>query len=366
MDKNKPFANLFYFRRLMRIGGTEQFLYELAKKYHYLDIVVMYDDADIDQLLRLKRLVRCIKRETGHTYYAVKAFYNFNLEALPQIEAHEHIFICHAIYQKIGFAPPLTNPKLTGFIGVSDYACRELKKYGDYQGVEIAPVKVYNPLTLEKPDKIIKLISACRLDDKVKGGARTIKLIEALDKYSEQHGRHYIWHIYSNDTKFRIDSPNVALMPGRSDIRPFIADADYLVQLSDDMESYCYSINEALGYGTCIVRTPLSIAEELSIPKQADIVAEWDMSNADEVVEKIFDKNKKPFKYYPPMDGWKEMLVNSVNSYSPGKINVTVRAIRSYYDLESKEQKNTYSEPWEVDPGRARYLVRKGFVHIVG
>ena len=65
MDKNKPFANLYYFRVISRIGGTEQFLYELAKKYHRYDITVMYDECDFEQLMRLKKLVRCIRRQPG-------------------------------------------------------------------------------------------------------------------------------------------------------------------------------------------------------------------------------------------------------------------------------------------------------------
>ena len=47
--------NIFYFKKINRIGGTEQFLYEIAKKYHELDITVFYDEADIYQLKRLRK-----------------------------------------------------------------------------------------------------------------------------------------------------------------------------------------------------------------------------------------------------------------------------------------------------------------------
>ena len=63
MNKDNPFGNLFYFRKISRIGGTEQFLYEIAKKYgKKRDIVVIYDNADYEQLLRLKKYVRTIRR----------------------------------------------------------------------------------------------------------------------------------------------------------------------------------------------------------------------------------------------------------------------------------------------------------------
>ena len=365
MDKNKPFANLFYFKGLCRIGGTEQFLYEVAKKYHKYDITVMYDDADFEQIIRLKKLVRCIKREPKKTYYAKKAFYNFNLDAINNVEADEHIFVCHAIYQEIPQVPPLTNPKLTGFFGVSDYASSELKKYGEYQGIEINPKTVYNPLTLEKPDKVYHLISACRLDDKVKGGERTLKLIDALDRYCEKHGTHYLWTIYSNTPNVSINSPNVVVMKGRPDIRPYIADADYLVQLSNDMESYCYSINEALGYGTRIIRTPLSVAKELHIPKEAEIVAEWDMSNVDEVARQVFEP-KGDFSYAPPKDGWNDVLVKTKAGYKFEDNNVLVKPVRFYYDCDRKENMDRWSEPFKVSVDRARVLVKRGFVQIVG
>lgn len=365
MEPNKPFANLFYFKRILRIGGTEQFLYEIAKKYHDFDITVLYDEAQFEQLIRLRKLVRCIRREPDCKYYAKKAFYNFNMEALEQVEADEHIFVCHAIYQQIPLVPPITQTKLTGYIGVSEYASSELKKYANYQGKKIEPMTVYNPLTLEKPDKVIHLISACRLDDKVKGGQRTLKLIKALDDYCEKHNRHYIWHIYTNTPDFTIKSPNVVIRPGRPDIRPFIADADYLVQLSNDMESYCYSINEALGYGTRIIRTPLTVAKELKIPESAEIVAEWDMSNVDEVAEAIF-KPKKAFKYTPPVDKWNELLVNEPSDYKYDSKSVTIKPKVRYYDLELKQQMDMWTDPFVVTEERAIFLVKQGLVTIVG
>lgn len=360
MEQSRPFANLFYFKGLCRIGGTEQFLYEIAKKYHDKDITILYDWADFDQVMRLRGLVRCIRRESGKKYYAKRAFYNFNLDAINYVEADEHIFVCHAIYQQIPLVPPLTSPKLTGFIGVSDYASKECRKYGEYQGIDIKPKTVYNPLTLEKPDKVVKLISACRLDDKVKGGERTCRLIEALDRYCEKHGTHYLWHIYSNSHTYKVESPNVCYMAGRPDIRPFIADADYLVQVSNDMESYCYTINEALSYGTRIVRTPLSVAKELHIPKSAEIVLDWDCGNVDEVAEQIFKKHA-PFKYTPPEDGWGKELVDEPSNYVEND-SIMVKPIQTYYDMERKEQLTKYDEPFSVSLERAKKLIKLGYV----
>lgn len=353
---SKIYTNLYYFRVISRIGGTEQFLYEVAKKYHKYDITVLYDETDLDQLARLQKLVRCIRREPGKTYRAKRAFYNFNLEALPQIEADEHIFICHAIYQEIPQIPPLNHPKLTRWIGVSKYACSELERYGEALGKKIKAELCYNPLTLEKPDKVMRLISACRLDDEVKGGKRTLRLIKALDDYCEKTGKHYLWTIYTNNVNFKINSPNVILMKPRPDVRPFIADSDWLLQLSNDMESYCYSMNEALSYGVRIVRTPFSVAKELKIPKDAELVLDYDCKNVDKIAEKIFEP-AKDFTYKPPKDGWEDFLIKEPSNYTPNN-NVYVQCINDYYDLELQKQMVPYSEPFKVTFERANKLCR--------
>lgn len=358
------FANIYYFRVISRIGGTEQFLYEIAKKYHKYDLTILYDEADFYQLMRLKKYVRCIRRKRGEKYYAEKAFYNFNLEALEQIEAKEHIFIAHAIYQQIPQIPPLAEKRITRWVGVSKYACEELKRYGEEWNIKIEPELCYNPLQLEEPDKIMRIISACRLDDKVKGGERTLKLIEALDRYCEKTGKHYLWTIYTNNVSFTINSPNVVLMKPRVDVRPYIADSDWLVQISNDMESYCYSINEALSYGVRIVRTPLSVAKELKIPKNAELVLDWDCNNVDEIAAGIFEP-KTDFVYKPPKDGWNRLLVKKPSTYTFKHEKVLIKPIRAYYDIELKQNVSGWTKAWEVEPERANELVKKGMVRVL-
>ena len=357
-------ANFFYFRRISHIGGTEQFLYEIAKKYHDRDIAVLYDETDLDQLIRLRKLVPCYRRDRAERYVCERAFYNFNLEALEQIEAKEHIFIAHAIYQEIPQIPPLAETRITRWLGVSKYACDELKRYGESWGIDIKPELCYNPLTLEKPEPVVKIVSACRLDDKVKGGARTLKLIDALDRYCEKTGRNYLWTIFTNKTNIHIDSPNVIFMQPRIDVRNYIADADWLVQVSNDMESYCYSINEALGYGTRIVRTPLTVAKELKIPKQAELVLEWSCKNVDEVAEKIFEP-KKDFSYKAPNDGWKAFITTKPSDYVYHEQKVRVKALKAYYDIELGQQVSAWLPAWETTLKRAKELYKKGLIRIL-
>ena len=311
------FSNIFYFKRICAIGGTEQYLYEIAKKYHMYDITVFYDEADMYQLQRLRKFVRCRQRIPGQIVKCEKAFFNFNIDMIEDVEAKEYWFVSHANYEELGYKPPIENDKLTNFLGVSHFSANKLDEYGKKLGKKIKTLPCYNPLTLEPKEEVPILISACRLDDKVKGGERTKKLIQALDRYCKEHNRHYLWMIFTNTNTPRdiIQSNNVCFMQPRVDVRPYIAMADYCLQLSNDMETYCYTINEALGYGVPIVTTPLSVVKELSIDDNMRIELDWDCNNVDEVARQIFEKKVKKFEYTPPKDDWEKVLCKNKSNY---------------------------------------------------
>ena len=229
------------------------------------------------------------------------------------------------------------------------------------------PVEViYNPLTLEPKEKVMHLVSACRLDDKVKGGERTLKLIEALDRYCNKTGRHYVWSIFTNPKlKITINSPNVAIMKPRVDVRPYIAEADYVLQLSNDMETYCYTMNEALGYGVPVVTTPLSVVKELPIDDNMRIELNWDCSNVDDVARQIFEKEVKPFNYEIPKDNWSEILEKGESTYKEERDMVfKVRAIINFNDLEENEQRKIGDE-FECSKTRYEYLLEHNAVELI-
>lgn len=373
------YKNVFYFRKICKIGGTEQFLYEIAKKYKNCDITIFYDWADEKQLDRLRKYVRCKKRVKGEIVKCNRVFFNFNLDMIDDIESIDnyYAFVGHANYKVLGYEPPINHPKLTHFIGVSQFSTDKLDEWGKILKVNTNTIKCYNPLTLEPKEKVVHLVSACRLEDKTKGGERTRILIEAMDRYCEKHDRHYLFTIFTNPTKTSINSPNVVLMKPRIDVRPYIADGDWFVQLSDDMETYCYSDNEALGYGVPIVTTPLSILKELPITENEHIILNWDCSNVDEVVRQIFEKEVKPFKYIPPKDEWDKLLAKGESTYKEErKMKYLVEATDKYvekndWDVELSKQKNVdkytpkEGEQWEVDCARKEKLEELGYVKTI-
>ena len=357
------YSNIFYFKRISKIGGTEQFLYEIAKKYNKYDITVFYDDADLNQLARLRKYVRCRRRKPGQTIKCKKAFLNFNIDMIDDLDAEEIYFVSHANYEELhkahgGYIPPIKNNKITHYIGVSEFATNKLEEYRKSIGSQIETKKCYNPLTLEKVKKPKVLVSACRLDDTVKGGERTLRLIEALDRYCLNSNEHYLWIIFTNpNVKVNITSPNVVLMKPRVDVRPYLAMADYVLQLSNDMETYCYTINEALGYGVPIVTTPLSILKELPIDDNMRIELEYDCSNVDEVAKQIFEKKVDKFIYMPPKDEWNKILAKDKSSYIEEKDKlVKVRVLRTYTDI-SLNKKLKKNDELEMSMERVEYLI---------
>lgn len=358
--------NVFYFRVISKIGGTEQFLYEIAKKYKDWDITIFYDYADSFQLKRLREFVRCRQRTKGEKVVCDKAFFNFNTDMIDDIEAKEYYFVSHANYEELGYTPPIQNEKLTKYIGVSKFSATRLDQFGKKIGKEIKTIPCYNPLTLEPKEKVLHLVSACRLDDKVKGGERTLKLIETLDKYCKKTGRHYLWLIFTNPKlKITINSPNVVIMKPRVDVRPYIADADYVLQLSNDMETYCYTMNEALGYGVPVVTTPLSVVKELPIDDNMRIELEYDCSNVDEVAKQIFEKKVDPFNYQIPKDSWSELLEKGKSTYEEEKkMKFKVRAIISFNDME-EDVKRKIGDEFECSKMRCDYLLEHKAIEVV-
>ena len=54
-------ANILYLPSFNIIGGTEQFIFEVAKKYHKYDIAVVTRGGDPKQLARLRKYVPVYK-----------------------------------------------------------------------------------------------------------------------------------------------------------------------------------------------------------------------------------------------------------------------------------------------------------------
>ena len=346
------YGNIFYFKYINSIGGVESHFYYLAKKYQDLDITVFYDTADPEQLKRLSKLVRTEKYR-GQELKCKKIFVNYSSEEiLNTTEAEEYIFVIHADYinqTNLRFIP---HPKITRYLAVSKQVA---KNFEEKTGIK-AEVN-YNPIILEKPKRVLRLISATRLTAE-KGRDRMVKLSEMLDNAKIP----YQWIIFTNDPRI-FKSPNVVIMPPRYDLIDYIADADYLVQLSD-CEAYCYSVVEALSVGTPVLVTDLPVYHELGLKNgENSFLVDFNLDNLN--VTEIYKKRLK-FNFKAPEDNYKNILDQIPTTYKE-ELNTIVKVvpIKEYLDLELGKWVNEDTEPFEVDLVRAKYLVKQNLAKIL-
>lgn len=340
------YNNIFYFDRLNKIGGVETFFYEIAKKYCDNDITVFYSYGDLKQIQRLKKYIRVIKY-TGQKIKCKKAFFNYSLKPIDNIEAERYYEIIHANYKDLGIRPNV-HDKINEYIGVSQSVC---DVFTELTGLPCT--LCYNPITIEKPKRVLYLISATRLTAE-KGKNRILKLAKALDDAEIP----YIWTIFTNDTK-EIKHPRIIFMEPQLNIRDYIAKADYTVQLSDT-EAYCYTMIESLLLNVPVIVTPWACLKELNITNDYGFILPFDMTNIP--VDEIYNK-KFNFKYNLKPDNWNQILELSKSTYKEELNSIyTVEALSAYQNNKLVDAELGHiPEPGEVwDVSKERFDLLAG------
>ena len=334
--------NVFYFPFINVIGGVETFFYNLAKKYKNFDIAILYGHGDQAQIRRLQKYVRVIEYK-GQPVICEKAFFNYSLAIIDNVKADEYIQIIHADYEAQGLKP-IINPKITRYLCVSQHAKETFERL-----TEIKAELVYNPFSFEKPKKVLRLISATRLTGE-KGKARIIKLKDIL----HERGIPFVWTIFTNDKSPIKDDSMIYRLPSL-DILDYIANSDYLVQLSDS-EAYCYSVVEALSVGTPVIVTDCPVFKEIGVVNgENGFIVPFDMN--DIPIDDIY-KGVREFTYKAPKDIWRDILAPGKSQYQEDlRTMVKVIAIKNYFDIEMLKQieKDTV---YEVSKVRAEQLVQ--------
>ena len=340
------YKNVFYFAEINQIGGVETMFWNLARKYGKdYDILIMYRSADEKQLERLRKYVH-VQRYMGQPIRCEKAFFNFDISPIETVEADEYNVILHSDYHARKLHIP-ENAKITRYIGVSKHVAQTANDCFDC-GAETC----YNPIVIDKPRKVLHLVSATRLTVE-KGKHRMQILADALTKADIP----FIWTVFTNDI-VPIDNPNVCYMKPNLCVTDYIADADYLVQLSDT-EGYSYTILEALCLGTPIITTPCPVYAEMGLTEKNSFILPFDMSEIP--IDAIYKGLKKHFAYKAPDDRWAELLAPGKSNYDEIILQpVDIRITKIYHDL----LLNRIVEPGEkltVTRERAELLAERGF-----
>lgn len=348
--------NIIYIRDFSEIGGVETFTYEMIKKYKDLDIAVVYKQASPKQIARVNQYCKAYKH-TNQTINCKVAIINYDITIIDFICKKAKIYqVVHGDYENPAYKwKPPTHDRIYQYIGVTKYVCESFKRITGLENVTYG----YNPLTVDdKP--YLKLISATRLSP-IKGLKRMIKLINALD----EKGIDYIWYIFTNEEDM-LHKPNVIFMKPRLDVSKWIAESDYLVQLSDT-EACSYAINEALYRNIPVIVTPLPYLKEIGVENGKNAyIMDFDCSNIKDIVDNILNKPK--FNFERLEDKYNTILAKGKSRYEEEKnMIVKVKAINWPAGVRDAER-NTYpqnGDVWETTKDRADYLVEKGVIEIV-
>ena len=319
MGRTLNLKNVIYFANFNSCGGVETFCYEMGLKYGKdYDITVLYQKGDGAILSKISKVARVLRYRAGDEIICDTFFFGYDRAILKSVKAKKCVQMFHTDFWARNI--PITAEKTaTHFVSVSKTVAESAKGRFDKE-IEV----IYNPYTPKKPRKVLNLISATRLTPE-KGMERMKKLADALDNADIP----FHWDIYT-DIKREFPNKSVSVLPCRTDIVDFIANADYLVQLSDS-ESYSYSTVEALTLGTPVIVTDLPVLREIGVENEKNgFILPLDMSNIP--VEKIY-KGLKRFEYTPKESRYETILAKGKAEFDDSKM-VCVRCKRHYFDVE--------------------------------
>lgn len=354
MGKTYRLKNCIYFPSFNIIGGVETYCYEMALKYGKdYDLTVLYQNGDPQQMARIAAVCRVIRITMEDKIECDVFIFGWGWDCLDNVTAKRYIQTFHADYINRNLNPS-PSPKITDRFGVSENTTKGIKEHFDWA----ADIRtMYNPYTAKKPRKVLNLISATRLTPE-KGYERMIKLCEVLDK----EGIPFLWTVFTDQPKIPVHPKMAVLNADVNGILDYIANADYLVQLSDT-EGYSYSIVEALSVGTPVIATDFAVAREQGIEDgKTGWILPMDMS---EIPIKKICKGIPKFTWTPPESHYETVLAKGKSTYEQDlKKTVKIRAKIRFLDLKH-DIIRLEKEEWEDTFERGLDLERKEIAEII-
>ena len=347
---------VIYCANAQPIGGIETFLYNFCKEmHHYYDIMVLYEDKmDARQIVRMSQYV-FVKKNVGELI-ACDTFINIRLtDKIPSNVRYKKLIQMSHTCQLASSGPWHWKIKknYNDLIFVS-------KAAADSFADQNLTYKVIPNLTdSEEPKKALLLVSACRLTWE-KGEERMYQLAEMLRSADIQ----FTWLVFSAQNLKKV-IPGVVRCNPTLDVRSYFAKADYVVQLSD-IESFCYTLAEALELGVPVLTTPLSVLPEIGFKEGINgYTLPFDMKDID--TKKIYEHIPK----FTPLQNrnhdivkmWRKELGNTkpTKAYKPDTEFIEVVVTECYGDLELGRNMRV-GEKATMRRERALMLIGRGLV----
>lgn len=330
------------------VGGITTFMYNFCLHLSkYYDILVIYEKMDSIQVSKMRKIVRIMKYNPKIEVNCDTIILNRLTDTIrPTITYKQSIQVCHACHQ-INFRIPQDRDIL---INVSEAA---KKSWGEESEHGIV---IHNMSNVRSQDCLL-LVSATRVNtvDKGQNDNRMRKLAEMLEKADIK----FLWLNFADGILENMPKSFVN-MPAVENIQPYIAKADYLVQLSDT-EAYSMSILEALSLNTPVIATPFpSLFEEGFVDGETGYTVPFNMAFD---VKKLLDIPVFEYKYDNEaiIKQWR-MILGAKRPKRPRRKEklTTIVCTRAYYDIE-QSRTIAIGETLEVTETRAAKVCGAGF-----
>ena len=272
-----------------------------GKKY---DLTVIYDNALQETVDLFSKYARTIHREKYVNYICdryISTYMDYDTPHNFFCKEECSTFIHGIMFEGDGLYPDLYDR----YFGVSKTCCDSIRfafesdKKKEY---------IHNPLYFKREDikPHLKLVSTLR-GEKGKG----IDRLEQVSKILDEEGIPYTWNVFTDLNEGTNHSGFIYRNPV-FDIMPYVKDADYLVLLSD-IESYSYSVVEALFSNTKVVVTPVEVFNEIGVKDNENAIVipfhyfeEKNKFLLREKVMKMYVEKDKKIKYESHMNYMEE------------------------------------------------------------
>lgn len=294
-----------------KIGGIETAHRQLAKAFADYDITFVFGKADQTQIMELAKTCSVII-DDGQRHYEADVVLLSNYDSAPLIlsrikadKVYQFIHTDWEAFQKLwqGFrwSP---DAKIDKFISVSETAQEGVKSAFGVDSVVCR--NILAPLDDKSRRMVFLVLSRATRE---KGIERLLDFIDRLDAA----GKEFVVLLCSTieqlppQTQKRIKgASNILLIPPSPYSQELLRSADYLVQLSL-VESYCYSVREALQRQVPVIVSKIPAFERLIKNGKNGYILEDDFSNLD--IDKIFNKVPKIKPYVEEIDPtWEKVL----------------------------------------------------------
>lgn len=310
---------LLYTSYLHIIGGIETFIYnfiELMSEHYSIGVYCPRMPKEVtDRISQKAKVYQSCAPISCNTLIMVRM-----MDEMPQnVKYTKSIRMCHATKSNPSWFIRQDCDKI---VHVSEVSKQTFESSGDV---------IHNPL-LKTDQKALIFVSATRIPamDKGKNAERIIQLAKMLNDARIP----FLWFNFSDQSI--PNAPKGLLNVGTyQNVQPYIAKADYLVQLSDQ-EGFGLSVLEALINHTAVICTPFGTTKELGVKHGVNgYIVPFDMRFD---VHMLLDVPQFTYTYDNDaiVKKWCKLIDRKTLRKKPKAAERLVRVRQQYYDIALK------------------------------